>query len=221
MRNSTRFVAVVALVCFGACGPDTVEIIDIDNDEDGVLSPVDGGNDCNDENPAIYPGATERCNGEDDDCDGQIDEGYPDEDGDGVADCMETDVNVEVEVNVDGGGDGDADSDSDGDGDVDGDLPVCLPTHGQCSSWDHPVSDDGWGGMLAWSPFNGACECPYEVEDSAIVFSDGCVDFEAGARFCETFGPWNSLVEYAEDVHSRSDVVQCVPVCWAAELVYR
>ena len=44
--------------------------------------------DCNDNNPAIKPGATEVCNGVDDDCDGTIDEGvlntyYPDADGDG------------------------------------------------------------------------------------------------------------------------------------------
>lgn len=44
--------------------------------------------DCNDNDVSIYPGATESCNGLDDDCDGQIDEGtltlyYRDFDGDG------------------------------------------------------------------------------------------------------------------------------------------
>jgi hypothetical protein len=44
--------------------------------------------DCNDGNPNIHPGAAEVCNGIDDDCDGQIDEGvkntyYRDADGDG------------------------------------------------------------------------------------------------------------------------------------------
>jgi len=38
----------------------------------------------------------EYCNGEDDDDDGEIDEGYPDLDGDGIADCIDQDCEVEV-----------------------------------------------------------------------------------------------------------------------------
>ena len=52
---------------------------------------VDNTDDCNDLDGAVYPGATEQCNGIDDDCDGELDDNAPDaqtwyldNDGDGV-----------------------------------------------------------------------------------------------------------------------------------------
>lgn len=92
----------------------------VDNDGDGV----DADTDCNDFDPNIFPGATEVCDGKDNDCDRQIDEGlktifYADQDEDGyphptlrallcaaqspytisiddvtVSDCDDLDVNV-------------------------------------------------------------------------------------------------------------------------------
>jgi hypothetical protein len=54
----------------------------VDNDQDGYSVQVD----CDDDNPAIHPDATEVCNLIDDDCDLQIDEGL-DPDGDGFTSC--------------------------------------------------------------------------------------------------------------------------------------
>lgn len=45
----------------------------VDCDGDGVAYPAD----CNDDQPAIFPGAAEACNGFDDDCDGLIDNSTP------------------------------------------------------------------------------------------------------------------------------------------------
>jgi MYXO-CTERM domain-containing protein len=64
-----------------------------DRDGDGFTFPTD----CADTDPGAYPGATEVCNGGDDDCDGEIDEGlivtfYADGDADGTGD---PDVTVE------------------------------------------------------------------------------------------------------------------------------
>ena len=44
----------------------------VDVDEDGVPTPLD----CADDDPDVYPGAPERCDGEDQDCDGRVDEDF-------------------------------------------------------------------------------------------------------------------------------------------------
>ncbi len=59
-----------------------------DGDGDGVGSLAD----CDDQDPTVYPRAEERCDGVDNDCDGDVDEdltwrdGFPDLDGDGYGD---------------------------------------------------------------------------------------------------------------------------------------
>jgi V8-like Glu-specific endopeptidase len=71
----------------------------VDADGDGYDDEACGGDDCNDDDPAVNPGVTEVCgNGIDDNCDGQIDEGCGtdcvDIDGDGYGegrDCLGTD----------------------------------------------------------------------------------------------------------------------------------
>jgi len=57
---------------------------------------VSDNTDCDDFRTWVYPGATEQCNGMDDDCDGSMDEGYPiitwhwDYDGDGYGNFSQT-----------------------------------------------------------------------------------------------------------------------------------
>jgi hypothetical protein len=93
----------VVLVVLGGCASateswtsplpaeDSGSVVAVDADGDGYA--VDA--DCDDADPAVYPGAVEVCNGRDDDCNGLVDDADPgvadratwylDEDGDGYA----------------------------------------------------------------------------------------------------------------------------------------
>ncbi|MEN0065310.1 MAG: putative metal-binding motif-containing protein [Myxococcota bacterium] len=64
-----------------ACTPKPLES-ESDRDGDGVVARED----CDDNDPLVFPGASEACNERDDDCDGSVDEDFAwlvDEDGDG------------------------------------------------------------------------------------------------------------------------------------------
>ncbi len=122
---------------------------------------LDASGDCEDDDAAIFPGASERCNGEDDNCDGDVDEGVPldpplwylDADGDGYG-TIEASILVCLppEGYVDNAGDcddasaathPDADEycdelDDDCDGEVDEDAV-------DPSSFYADVDGDGWG----------------------------------------------------------------------------
>jgi len=67
----------------------------VDVDGDGYEGSNGDGADCNDEDPSIHPGASESCNEIDDDCNGIVDDGVADADGDGAnlcADCDDDDA---------------------------------------------------------------------------------------------------------------------------------
>lgn len=100
-------------------GDGEADCDDVDTDGDGDPDSTD----CDPWDPEIHHGAEEECNGIDDNCDGQIDEGFPDENGNDVADCLELDSDgdgipdvIEIEWGTDP-----FDSDSDDDGVIDGD----------------------------------------------------------------------------------------------------
>ena len=115
---------------------------------DAIKGYVQEGGDCDDVNNAVNPGADERYTGEDDDCDGSVDEDaidasryYPDNDGDNFGDPnFPTDSCSPLDDYVSNGGDCDDDArqsnpladewcasgeDEDCDGDVD--EPDCIP----------------------------------------------------------------------------------------------
>jgi uncharacterized repeat protein (TIGR01451 family) len=125
-----------------------------DDDDDGDGDP--DATDCAPRDAAVHAGATEVCNGIDDDCADGIDEGFADTDGDGLPDCEWVD--------------------SDGDGDAD--PTDCAPLdaavfHGQAEACNG-IDDDCDGAIDQGLPDfdgDGAADCVDPDDDG-----DGLAD---------------------------------------------
>ena len=210
----TRFCTVDGLTGCDAGIPGIEVCDDLDNDCDGSIDEDTGGTECSIESPhGTCPGITkcdgnelfcngpqpapEACDGQDNNCDGTTDEGFPDSDDDGMADCMEqdkdgdgivdgldncpTDENPEQE-DFDLDGDGNV-CDLDDDNDQVADKEDCQP-HNKliypgapeiCNGIDNDcdgVADNGLGATTC-----GKGECLHTVEN--------CVDGET--QVCDPF----------------------------------
>jgi hypothetical protein len=87
MPGARLYLSIVPALLLLACGRDKSHDGDSIEDRDG--DGVGAEDDCDDDQPDVFPGATETCDELDNNCDGNVDEGalltfYADSDGDGV-----------------------------------------------------------------------------------------------------------------------------------------
>ncbi|MFT5433069.1 MAG: hypothetical protein ACI9OJ_003774 [Myxococcota bacterium] len=76
-------------------GDDLGDACDSDPDGDNQEAPLD----CKPFDPLVYDGAPELCDGKDNDCNGPVDDGFPDNDNDSLADCVDSDIDGDGELN--------------------------------------------------------------------------------------------------------------------------
>ena len=142
--------------------------------------------------------SAESCDGNDNDCDGQTDEGFPDTDQDGLADCLETDVDGdEVADGLDNcpfvfnPGQEDFDFDNDGDvcdADDDNDM---SPDPLDCAPKDPEVKP------------GGTEVCDGKDNDCNLLVDEGFADSD--------FDGWKDCVDDDDDGDGSLDVVDCEP----------
>lgn len=148
--------------------PDPVDTCDACVDEDGDGWTVDDG-DCDDTDISVHPGLPELCNGLDDNCNGDIDEGLADADGDRVCDALDS----EDCDGIDNDGDGLVDedfADEDGDG-----LADCVDSE-DCDGIDNDgdgTIDEGYD-----ADGDGYTQCGVDGED--IDCDDAVADVNPG-----------------------------------------
>lgn len=173
-----------------SCDPDTFQCMLDDMDEDGYAPPED----CDDEDPSVFPGATEVCNGIDDDCDELVDEDLSAPSclfqagvcsgslktcggADGWLECTSEDYGADYEPGTETSCDG---LDNDCDGMIDEELQqVCGSDIGQCET-GLMVCDSGmWGECIGdIEPIDEVCDgldndCDGEIDEGGVC-GDTC-----------------------------------------------
>jgi hypothetical protein len=168
--------------CFGPKPFDTGDAAPVDADGDGWPA----GEDCDDDDATVHPGAVEVCNGVDEDCNDEIDDGvllelHPDDDGDGfgAADAI-------VLACEPGPGALEDDSDCD-DGDAGVNPDAAERCNGVDDDCDAAVDEDVTGTWYADADGDGHGDAGSPLEDcdppdGYVTSDDDCDDAEPAAN---------------------------------------
>lgn len=207
-----------------------------DLDGDGFQSVACGGTDCNDMDPTVYPGATEVCDGQDNDCDGIVDESavdaltwYQDLDGDGFGNPAVTQLSCTAPPGYS------ADNSDCDDNNVAANpnaIEVCDGVDNDCDgfvdeenapTWYQDGDGDGWGGsnaVVACSAPAGYVENGGDCDDAnaaihpaAAELLDG-IDNNCNGQVDEGFE--NPMIRSVRDV--PNDQGRAVRVRWRKDL---
>ncbi|MFH1435342.1 MAG: hypothetical protein ABIJ56_06465 [Pseudomonadota bacterium] len=138
------------------CDPETGDCVhpvrDADEDGHGDID-CEGGDDCDDGDPDVYPGAPELCNEKDDDCDELVDEGCCDEGAECETECGSTGA---IDCPPDGG------------------EGECVPPPEACNG-DDDDCDDLVDEDFECTPPDSTEECETECESAGTrECSDAC-----------------------------------------------
>ena len=158
-----------------------------DADSDGYTALFCGGDDCDDTLPGVYPGAVERCNGIDDNCDGSVPANEADADGDGVricnGDCNDNDPDISPNApEVCDGVDNDCDTLVDENSDEDGDGYTVCGSPADCNDTSALVYPGAV--ELCTDGIDNDCDGDVDYDDSDCV----CLDTDGDSYTSEVCG---------------------------------
>ena len=187
--------------CDRNCDGETSPCAAGDSDGDGFLALDAGGMDCDDEDPAIYPGAPEKCgDGVDQDCDGADLPCSPGVDADGDQFLLGTDCDDEDASSYPGGPELCDDRDNDCDGIVDE---------------GNPEASDVFGVPLVCGKDEGVCEAGAETCYHAVGVAAAVICIGAYGEEAETCNALDDDCDGVTDNHLDSSDAGCpaVGVC--------